>query len=247
MAILLCFACIATYGLGQDAFDRPAKVDSILESSSMDTHSFGPLGNAKAFAVECQYRLRATVAGLFLACRPAAIVRRVVAVVIAAVDLVRLRRAFSHVVQKRLKRFTPTIAYRNASTAVARVADVARRFASPNHRTPTLVCRRFVHAVGSATLGCDFAMKAATALFGPSPQNRAVGSTFRAAITPAMPDQQLSASTPSKPGDHQTAKPFTGQVTRIVKGWSGRYIVNDRRVVGSFHLTRLVKGFAIAC
>ncbi len=246
MATLLFTAIIATYGLCQNTLDGPAEIDSVLKPTSLDTHPLSPLGNTETFAIECQYHCRSTIASLFFARCPTAIVLFVIPAVVDSVELIRLGRSFAHVVQECLKRVTPTGAYRNASTAVARVTDIARRFASSDHRPPARVCRRSVHPVGLATLGRDFACKATATPLRSSLQDVSVGRAFRSAITLAIPDQQVSSPTPSETVDYQSAETSAGQITRIVKRWRGGLAVNNRRVVGSFHLTRLLAGVSVS-
>ncbi len=241
MATLLFTAIIATYGLCQNTLDGPARVDSVLEVPSRDPHTFGPFRNTKAFSVECQHRLRTTVPGLFFASCPTAILLFVIPVIVDSVELKQLRRTFSHVVQECLKRGTPTGTHRNATTAIARVADIARCFASSDHRSPAFVCWGLSHPVGLAAFGRDFTPKASAASFYPAREAVTIGRAFCPAVTQTVPDKQISSTTASKSSDDQSGETLAGQVTRpFVKGRSGRRIINDRSVVGVCHSGQLL-------
>lgn len=206
MAMLLLLACSATYRLGQDALDGPAEVNSVLEPTSLDAHSFGPFGNAKAFAVECQYPLRTTVASLFLASSPAAIARCVVSVVVLALDLVGLRRAFAHVVQKRLKGCSPSSADRYTAASVPWIANVAGRLTAANHRSPTLVRDRFCHSMRCTSLNSGITSEASATAFCAFLQAVPICKCFTSALTHALPNKQSVVVSASERHDCQPAE-----------------------------------------
>ena len=73
---------------------------------------------------------------------PATVVRLVVSIVVDTVDLVFTVRSLAHVCQEILER-APTVAYRNASTAVGAEAAIAGAATSTVHRTPGFIGEGF--------------------------------------------------------------------------------------------------------
>lgn len=80
----------------------------------------------------------APIVNLLKACRPPAVARFVVSVVVDAINL-KTRWAFSHVFQKRCERETPPLANPNAATAVVFEGFIGRVVAAANHIHPAIV------------------------------------------------------------------------------------------------------------
>lgn len=81
------------------------------------------------------------IARLLRTSRPPAVIRLVVAVVVDAIKRVLPRRLLAHVREERLEAAAPTIADRNAATAIAVPCRVARVRTALNHRPPRSVER----------------------------------------------------------------------------------------------------------
>lgn len=92
-------------------------------------------------------RLRSLVPVLFTARRPFAIIRRVRAVVVDAIDRMFGTGAWTHVLSKVGEGMQPTIADSNASAAIVGVMWRARIQAAVFHRAPTAVFQRIRAAV----------------------------------------------------------------------------------------------------
>lgn len=89
------------------------------------------------------------VCSLFFPSRPAAVSRFVVSIVVDAVERVAIRRFRSHI-RKKVRKCTPTIANRDAPTAVILPVPRAGIGASLNHSIPSTVFRPTLSAFVSA-------------------------------------------------------------------------------------------------
>lgn len=130
----------------QGSFDIPTvDKDSRIECARVKADRQCPLPTRPAISVvfdelcrACSLSLVDTLFGLR---RPSAIFRAVVAIVVDAVNGMLLRRARSHVSEKRRKGFVPRVAYSNAPAAVAGVGLRASVIAPRAHVYPALILR----------------------------------------------------------------------------------------------------------
>lgn len=91
------------------------------------------------------------VLGLLTSGRPAAIVLRVIPVVVDPVER-RCWRPFSHVCEKALKRIVPSLAHRYSSPAVSWIVFVVRVVAAAFHARPRRVGRRHISSSRSVAV-----------------------------------------------------------------------------------------------
>lgn len=101
----------------------PSVPHSCVQPSVWDADSLGPLHQCQRFAVVRQQSVVSAIVGLCLACRPSAVLRRVVSRRIESVYAVGRTWARPHVIGKRLKRFAPPLAdlYPPASIVLIRL------------------------------------------------------------------------------------------------------------------------------
>ena len=124
-------------------FDSPAAPQAPSDRVSFGkTQPLAPLFYGQAFAVVLKNMIPGGVARLRTRQRPAAVVWRVVAIVIFAIYRVTRRWSRTHIGQKVLKRIQPSVADGDSSTAIARKLWISRVVAADFHFAPRLVFRR---------------------------------------------------------------------------------------------------------
>lgn len=123
--------------------DAPTETnDALAECLVWQACAFGPLPKRELFAVVFVTSNAASIQALFERCRPAHILRLVVAVVVDAIDAVRRAWAWAYIVSESRERFQPGIAYDDASSTVILVLGRVRAVAA------------FFHCAPRAVLGC---------------------------------------------------------------------------------------------
>lgn len=207
-------------GAGEYLFVGPAKRDSVGNLASRHAGFFAPLSNRHCFAVARQAAIRSAISRLFLASGPAAIVRRVIALVIVAFNLVRLGRAFSHIGKEVLK-VVPAIADGDSTASVAGIGDVTATLTPAQHRSPAFVGNGFGHTVRPASVRCFPFADAATANGHSFHQFPAVGQPRVSAFTSASPDKHSVLVPASKFQNSQFAERLPIEGFRLVELGSG--------------------------
>lgn len=102
--------------------------DTPLEVGWVHIEEFGPIGNGPRLTFKGDEMIPASVAHLFMACRPSAIAGFVVTVVVDAVNRMLFARPQTDIRQKIRERCEPSGANTNASTTV--VLEVLERWIS---------------------------------------------------------------------------------------------------------------------
>lgn len=156
----------------------------------------------------------AAVVGLVSLVGPAAVLRRVMAVIVDAIDRVRRGGLAAHISEEGVERVQPLVTDRDASASISREFRVPGVQASLLHRRPTLI------------LGCVPGIVPAASVSAPAPftSNAATGSGvsaganygLRAAVAPNLPVPRAAWALVSvRKGDvRQSALSFTGSVSR---------------------------------
>ncbi len=176
---------------------------------------FSPIADATGFATPCN--ALAAVARLFFRCCPSAVCRRVVAVVVDAIDAMLKVRSWPHVCKERLQRGFPSFTDRDPSAPVA-VEHFYTRIPAPFlHRRPALIFGRRWAAVLCMAMFGD-AVAAQTAARPMLIHSEVASANLRddlAAIATALP-RGLTAEQPVAFQDDKSGEPSTGNVD---KGW----------------------------
>jgi hypothetical protein len=133
---------------------------------------------------------------LLLVCRPAAVLRGVMAVVVAAINGVSARWTWPDVGEEGFKGVTPTAAYRNAPTAIQRITNRLWVFAALDHAAPDFVFGGFGSAVRSIHLAGEFTSQAATRTRPVVDQRKWGDKNDLAAVTPALAVQPCQLHEP---------------------------------------------------
>jgi hypothetical protein len=171
----------------------------------------------------CGYRTRmpaivaavAAIVGLFLRRCPVAIVWRVWAVIIAAVNRVPVRWARAHVGEEVLEAVAPAIAYRDTASAIFRVVGRSRIQASILQALPSMVFDSRAQAV--RTVGFVNALEAQAAAGGaPFPKMVLADDNQRAAIAAAGPGTMSASTTIGLMQDCEASESLSVQIRRAL-------------------------------
>jgi len=122
-------------------------MQSYIQRAHIDAKMFAPFGHTHRFAVKSQQAIASGVPALLLWRCPAAVGSFVVAVVINAINAVLRARPRTHVLTKRSKRLSPTVADDNAASTVVGIACMGFRMASFAHVLPCEILRRPDHVM----------------------------------------------------------------------------------------------------
>lgn len=175
--------------LAQGVGWSPAKAKAVIDCYVRNSGSLRPLGHGKRQAAGGEFYRLSAVANLLSRSRPAAVLRAVIAVVVNAVDRVLGTWLRPHVGKEVLKRFQPSLADCDASTAVAGEFVVVSAVASAIDRLPARMLRSPSHAVSAFALTCPLCLPASARLGVPTAEMCAEYSRFFSALTKADPSR----------------------------------------------------------
>lgn len=134
-------------GSGQCTFLAPSSVQATVDAAGRDSKNLGPLGDARCLALKRNHSRRSAVANLRLTACPSNVARLIPAIIVDAVEFVKLRRTLANVCEEVRKGMEPPIADCDSAIHVAPSVQSARVVASPLHRTPRAVRGGAVHSV----------------------------------------------------------------------------------------------------
>lgn len=123
----------------------PSLPETPPQSLVVDAGSVSPLGKRFGFSVESNMDIEARVVALLFTHRPAAIIRRVISVIVNSVNAVPFAGAKSHISNKIFK-LRPSLTNFNAAPKVRRVSGMIYR-TPDQHPGPYFVFIGFTHAV----------------------------------------------------------------------------------------------------
>ena len=103
------------------------------------THAPRPIGQGFSDPIQCQQSVSGHVARLLCLRCPAAVVWLVVAIIVATINRIAHRRAWSHVCQERLERVEPALAHSDSASAVVLKSVCLRISATLKHLLPNAV------------------------------------------------------------------------------------------------------------
>lgn len=154
----------------------------------------------------------ASVAVLFGACCPAAIVGAVRSVFVDALNRMGARRSSSHIRHEIYKRFSPSATDANSASTILAVSSLVFVVATITHPFPHTVNTGVGLAVGRVDSVKSFSVFATTtgtgAAFEIAPNNLA----FNTAFTPTLPNESSIVPTASKRNDVPVIEVFAGNV-----------------------------------
>ena len=181
----------APYRLGQRLFWRPAVQQPMGERSTLHPNRLGPFSDCARLTHERNAMTATCVVALLPVSDPADILRRVMAVIVDAIQRVLRRRPSSNVADECLNRRTPLWAHLNPARSIEMVVAVCRILATTNDIRPQHVFRRLVAACRKSMAvthaGGAFALEAATALRHTSLEIRRHRKRDSATFTKALP------------------------------------------------------------
>lgn len=172
-----------------------------------------PLRDGSPFAVHLQHATGSAVVCLVNVGDPSAIVRRVMAVVIGAVDAVLRGGPRPHVSKKRGEALAPLVAHGDTASAVVGKGALIRVVAAAFDRRPGAV---FVGAAVSMCGGYALASQTPTAFDATGQQSVAIGNDF--------------ATTRTRAADAETITPSTGYLCHgceSAEGAAGHWLRGD--------------------
>jgi hypothetical protein len=135
-------------------FNAEAVRQTLVNRIRRHLQSSAPCRNRERFAVVRDHAVASLVLVLLLRRRPAAILRRVRAVVVAPIKRVQRRRTFAHVGEERGEIMLPSVAHHDAASAVAWIRRVVRIRTALLRARPALVRHRAALTVAVGDL-CD--------------------------------------------------------------------------------------------
>lgn len=128
--------------------DTPAvDIDPLQDRVARYPDASRPLGRRQRFSLVNQETIVALIVSLFSPGRPPAVLARVWAVSVDAIDRVPARWTQAHVREEIHKRAIPCVAYRDASAPIIWKAPAIGIVAALPHHAPGGVLRRIFHAV----------------------------------------------------------------------------------------------------
>lgn len=145
-------------------FNRPSSCQSRTKCTDINSGTIAPIFDAQRLSFVCQHYVVPPVSILLVTSCPAAISRLVISSFIwITINTVTQRWSLTHVLKKRFKRISPSIAYLNALQTIPLVIFNKRIVASLLHHAPRTVCRRVRFIVRDWTVAIQFVFKASTA------------------------------------------------------------------------------------
>lgn len=156
---------------------------------------------------------RPCVSRLLSKCGPTAIVRRVWAIVVDAVNGVLRRRLRSHVGQESLEGVAPTVTDSDATPAIVLKSRRVRIQATSFHGFPCSMFWSACQAVNLVGFGCTLLLVAAAACVFTNAQVVTLSDRRIAAVAGTQPPQLVSASTKAF-NDNESSEPFSGEINK---------------------------------
>lgn len=164
-------------------FNIPASINPALDDRIIDSKVFSSLNEATCKPPHCNYEIAPRISGLLLLGRPAAVAGFVVSVLVRPTVNAFPVRLIAHVLQKVLKRITPSWTNYHTTTAVKMKVLVLWVLASGNHGKPCVVCSSFASSMCATAVSEQFALKAPTRLSATLQKGGIVNNLFLAALT----------------------------------------------------------------
>jgi hypothetical protein len=125
------------------------------------------------------------------ACRPNAILRRIVTIIVDSFDSHFWCRPGAHIVKKEVEGTTPAVADLNSSTTVTLVGWILRIFAPAYHRTPSTVFDRPAAVMSYVSDPSQFDIKTSARACVTAPKCGLIDNLGRSALTFAEPPSQI--------------------------------------------------------
>jgi len=177
---------------GYGVLDRPAMFKSQSDQVSIRPKVARPLSNSFSDSIECQPSIVTPIIGILFRCDPAAIIRRIWAIVVNAIKLGTWWFG-SHVGVEIDKGLCPSFADCDASRTVSSITGTRHARTSIAHRVPGVEFPRIGHSVKSAfaaAVGCSSVRQ----VIGPY---QALCAAFASAQPfPAFPDSDIVKDSP---------------------------------------------------
>lgn len=127
--------------------NRPTETLTALQGGVGDTQFSTPIPQCVFASVPRQQVGSALIDSLRCGRGPSAIIRRIAAIIIDAINRVLIARPWTHVGVKGFKRVQPTLTHRDAAFAVPMEVFARRSGAAVDHSGPSLKLSRVRHAV----------------------------------------------------------------------------------------------------
>lgn len=203
----LTLPCIAVR-LGQGTVYRPSFVEATVDNVSFNSHASCPVRETHCFTEVSDIPRVLPISGLFSRGRPSTVFRRVRAVVVDAVNAVRVGWARSHIFKECLKRVPPTITYGNAPRAVVLERLVFRVATAPDDAMPNPVFRQVASSMSAISIR-EFIRVVTAATYAMSPfQVFGSYASLFPAIAPTQPPRSVFSITSNRLDYDQTSKPL---------------------------------------
>lgn len=203
----------ASYGahwLGDCAGNWPSALHAANQGRERQPCLFGPLPQSQSLSVVCMPVAAISVLSLDIGGCPAAILRRVRAVVVNPVDAMARRRTWSHVSVKVCEGL-PSFTDSNSACAVTMIFLIGRIGASSAHATPRRVAGHVVQSVRTTRRSVCFLSQASARSLVSGPKVDARYPDSLAAIADTVPPKVLLVGFRRRILDSQPAEFLTGR------------------------------------
>lgn len=191
--------------------DRQPVVQAFSDGRIAEPNTSPPVADGQRLAVMSQPPVGPPVARLLRACGPAAVGRRVRAVVVDAVKLMSARRTSAHVANEGSEILAPLVAHSDSASAVAVelgvVSIVAARFCGRPH--PVFGHR--ASAMNCQTRSRGLVLQATATADASTPQVFGAHQCYSAAVASASPHGFAVGALNAVRG-HESPKPLAGQI-----------------------------------
>ena len=194
----------------------PSAKQSLVDQIAVSAKFIAPLLDGLSLSVHCDEPIGSRVVRLLFARRPAAVLRRVIAVNVDADDCATGRSA-PHVVSKRAEGLAPSVADFDSAPAISGIAVVGRVATATQHVLPGFIFSRPISAVVRMALHLRrrFSLllrKTPARLRAAALHFRGYGDLFAAAVTSVAPQRLLSGVCSSAFNSDETPKSLSGNV-----------------------------------
>lgn len=139
---------LARDGHGERSLQGPP-FKAVKKSPNFYPQKIRPFGNTQCSSIKCNPMVSALVQRLFLECRPAAITRLIISIVIDSINRVFGAGTRPHITIERFKRLVPLSAYDYSTCPIEREFFNAGILTSSPHTKPRLILGCFAAIVGS--------------------------------------------------------------------------------------------------
>lgn len=126
-------------GLSHGPFEIPASINTAIDCRKRNIVMIPPVSNTFCNAIKCDKNIVSLVPRLFLYGCPSAIIGLIVAIIVDTVKRVCWGWLSPHILKKKCKASSPSVAHANPSPAIADIVRSGLGITSPHHFSPSAI------------------------------------------------------------------------------------------------------------